>query len=1501
MKAYTVSELTSAGWTKVTSISDVDNNYYVFVDAGSSDYVMGRLSYGTERPVYQSLVDPFGFNGVVWYLGASDDNYTIRSIEDDHFFISGTEGWNDQIADQQWGNEGLFKFTATLPEGKFSIQSVKTSSYVGPWNNDNVVSLTSGYENVAANKAANQAPGFYLYSIPRAVYNANRITASWLTSHGWSQVTANSELGNTDNYYLIIEKETFGYAMARTSNGRPASKSLSNPFATTNELWLIATKGSGYSLQNVVDGTYFTSAAGDWNTSMSNSPNADIIATVDGGVYTLSAGGTSSIGHWRDDKFFPYENESVAANKSDANRNNYYIYTISKAEYASQRAAYIASLASSATAAAPTELTSYIFNNADFANLGNLGWTRSGTAGNQQTGNGAYETWTSNNVSITQELTNLPGGKYILTVQMVSGDAGRVPYLYANADEEYTANVTQQATDATYGGMKNEIAADPNYGLLTVNPISSNGSLTVGMKAPSGWVVFDNFKLYYQGPTISSSAVALPASGDMAANQWYYIDIATAADNYNATATTLGDIVYTTDGTILVENQATVTANFAATDNSLSATRYYVKSSSNNNLEIAAASYTYVVGDATISVADGSYISTLSTITFTYADATTNDPDASFELLNGSAKAVLTKGGVNIAEGTLSLSGNVLTATFSDVELELSSTYDIAIAAGVVGYEGHETNAAINTSFNTGVIADGEVYYLKKKDADIYITRGGWYGTEAVVGNFGLSFQAALQSDGTYTLKNVDHSLSANAAKYLRYNTSTYTDQAAFGWIIEATEGGYYLRPSSTEYMATTAQGEYPYSYLSATANSAEAYVWNLLSKSEYAAALTSAKNSQASAIATAADITASTVAELESVLASDYGTTDMTSSITNAASTANMDGWTQVKYNGVTYKDADANGVTAEIYNSTGGVKQDITSLPAGIYKVTVYGTWRPGNSTAATRVGAEANTTAWIYANTATETNIAQLKGWYDGGGTINSRADLVSNKENYLNTVYVYVAEGQTLTIGLASPSFCEQPWCPFFGWTLTRYEAKATPAEKAALVDAIEAAEAKTLGFEDGEYAPYENTDALTKLAAAKAINPETASGEAVVNATTALTGATWTPNAEEVNAFYGGDFTQYETISGEDMPYGWNLYNGATNHSRIMGGTEGSSNAGLAATTSGKALLLKFNATYGESEGYTMPLKGGKLYKITFKHGRWAEANPRKTNVIMTDPNGTSITLAPGFQAKNNDCQSNVGNWEEFTGYFVATIDGNYKFNFEKELKSGQNTQMQIAIGDIELKSSTDALVFADDAAVPTYAPGTYPSVKITRTLTANKWATAVYPFAVSGVDDIAVLDSYNSETGEIHFTTAAASTANEPFLMRSTAGTTEISLSDVTVAATVAEPEVTKSVASLKGVYASDNVPVSDEENVRYVVSNNQLYKVDGAVSIKPFRAYFELTGANAEARPTLRFDDVTAINAIEAEETEAGALKDGKYIIDNKVVIVKNGVKYGANGQKLN
>ena len=92
-----------------------------------------------------------------------------------------------------------------------------------------------------------------------------------------------------------------------------------------------------------------------------------------------------------------------------------------------------------------------------------------------------------------------------------------------------------------------------------------------------------------------------------------------------------------------------------------------------------------------------------------------------------------------------------------------------------------------------------------------------------------------------------------------------------------------------------------------------------------------------------------------------------------------------------------------------------------------------------------------------------------------------------------------------------------------------------------------------------------------------------------------------------------------------------------------------------------------------------------------------------------------------------------------------------------------------------------------------------------------------------------------------------------------------------------------------------------------YVLVNNggtaefQSLSAHGA-TIPAGKAYLN-TGVISPARLIISFDeeDPTAINAVEAVDVEANGLKDGKYLIGNKVVLVKNGVKYGANGQKLN
>ena len=73
------------------------------------------------------------------------------------------------------------------------------------------------------------------------------------------------------------------------------------------------------------------------------------------------------------------------------------------------------------------------------------------------------------------------------------------------------------------------------------------------------------------------------------------------------------------------------------------------------------------------------------------------------------------------------------------------------------------------------------------------------------------------------------------------------------------------------------------------------------------------------------------------------------------------------------------------------------------------------------------------------------------------------------------------------------------------------------------------------------------------------------------------------------------------------------------------------------------------------------------------------------------------------------------------------------------------------------------------------------------------------------------------------------------------------------------------------------------------------------SANIPAGKAYLDVLSGGARLAIVFEDDDPTAINAIEAAESNDGALKDGKYLIDGKIVLVKNGVNYGANGQKLN
>ena len=240
VRAYGTDDLTAAGWTQVTDLNSLtlSDYYFIFVDAGTSNYSVANPLPGTdEKPAYQTTIDPLTDKSQLWKLAGNTSGYTIQSAVDDWYFQGGTgnnAGWTDLMASNV--NDNCY-FTFAVNDSKFSITStISSGTFVGPWNDNGAVNLTGNrnwnntaddfYESLACNKSAALAPGFYIYAISRATYDAAYATASTtLSSNGWTQVTDASGLGLSGYYYTFVDCSEAGYesnlVMSGNTNGRP--------------------------------------------------------------------------------------------------------------------------------------------------------------------------------------------------------------------------------------------------------------------------------------------------------------------------------------------------------------------------------------------------------------------------------------------------------------------------------------------------------------------------------------------------------------------------------------------------------------------------------------------------------------------------------------------------------------------------------------------------------------------------------------------------------------------------------------------------------------------------------------------------------------------------------------------------------------------------------------------------------------------------------------------------------------------------------------------------------------------------------------------------------------------------------------------------------------------------------------------------------------------------------------------------------------------------------
>ena len=209
------------------------------------------------------------------------------------------------------------------------------------------------------------------------------------------------------------------------------------------------------------------------------------------------------------------------------------------------------------------------------------------------------------------------------------------------------------------------------------------------------------------------------------------------------------------------------------------------------------------------------------------------------------------------------------------------------------------------------------------------------------------------------------------------------------------------------------------------------------------------------------------------------------------------------------------------------------------------------------------------------------------------------------------------------------------------TTTLYGKSATSSEvKAPIVSDLETllpliaeTEALPFGFGRGEYAPYNNVEALQALAVVKAMKPYEADFQTSCQT---LANAVWVPNTVELDAVYDGQFanTEANATSGNINLPGWTKVEGIRLLVKNL-----SKDPGLA-YTDGKAAVFAWGGTtltYGEQAGYTLPMNKHSIYELTLKVSGWRDGDLPSKFAVTFD--GETQEITPSVKRINNSTEN----------------------------------------------------------------------------------------------------------------------------------------------------------------------------------------------------------------------------------------------------------------------
>jgi hypothetical protein len=552
----------------------------------------------------------------------------------------------------------------------------------------------------------------------------------------------------------------------------------------------------------------------------------------------------------------------------------------------------------------------------------------------------------------------------------------------------------------------------------------------------------------------------------------------------------------------------------------------------------------------------------------------------------------------------------------------------------------------------------------------------------------------------------------------------------------------------------------------------------------------------------------------------------------------------------------------------------QQTISLPAGRYLLTAKG--RAAVNTTLTMDVGENSVELPHVGNTGNVFN----RGWGDASVEFETRGEDVT-----------------ILVTASASPT---HEWFSISDFRLVQLEEIEIPmaddADYAALMEAAAPYMSAELGFDEGEYAPYNNVEAILLGLEIAGLDEEKVQNheytkEYIQGLTEAVLALEVVPNETEVNAIYDGEFanTEANVTSGDINLPGWTKVQGI----RLLVKDE-ANDPGIA-YTDGKAALFSWGGTtltYGEQTGYTLPLNEGEVYKLTFKIAGWRDGDlPNYVSVTLDDE---TKVIDPQVTGRITDAEVNP--FKEVKFYFTVSSDVD-----DSILKIFANKHFAIADLNLMLADKTDLVLLNTDTEAPVEQ---FAGTVTTDRLLLEGLNTLVLPFETTKEEiGAATVLEYTGTTIEadgltLNFTEVESLSANVPYAVMMAADATEpltfTNKEVVPAEELIVEDENFSFVGTYTDIAKGNDVVKSGD----YVAGAQAFKKAKGGNRLAAYRAYLKKAEEAPEAKIAFNFNG-TIVDGIQAVEL-LNSMSEGVFNLNGqRIDKAQKGVNI-VNGKKV-